>query len=369
MVTVGDIAGYIEALAPPALAQDWDMIGLQVGRADAPVRRVLVCLDVDEELVDEAVKAGCQLIVSHHPLFFNEVTGVTGATAAGKAALKAIENQIAVYVAHTNLDRAPDGINGALADVLGLIGKEVLETTDRLLKLVVFVPGRALADVRSALGDAGAGIIGLYSHCGYASPGTGSFRPLPGADPSEGQVGTDNEVEEYRLEVEVDRAALPAAIQAMKAAHPYEEVAYDLYELQKVTRRYGLGMIGGLEQPMALPDFIDLCRDRISPQLRIAGSTRTVERVAVCGGSGASLIEAAGAAGADVFVTGDVRYHDAQRAIASGLVVIDAGHDGTELPGVAALARRLARDMSIEVVEAELRGPILRGAHDTDSAS
>jgi len=369
LVTVGDIAGHIETLAPPALAQDWDKIGLQVGRADALVQRVLVCLDVDDELVDEAVEAGCQLIVSHHPLFFNEVTGVTGATAAGRTALKAIENRIAVYVAHTNLDKAPDGINDALADALGLIGKQALETTERLLKLVVFVPGRALAEVKSALGNAGAGIIGLYSHCGFASPGTGSFRPLPGAEPSEGQVGMDNEVQEYRLEVEVDRVALPAVVQAMKAAHPYEEVAYDLYELQNVTGRYGLGVIGGLKKPLALPDFIDLCRDRISPQLRIAGLARTVERVAVCGGSGASLIEAAGAAGADVFVTGDVRYHDAQRAIASGLVVIDAGHDATELPGVAGLARRLARDISIEVNEARLRGPIWRGTHDTDSAS
>ena len=360
MVTVGEVAGYIEKLAPLALAESWDRVGLQVGRAGDEVKRLLVCLDVTAEVVSRAVETECRMIVSHHPLFFGDFTGLTEADAAGRLGLRLAEEGINLYVSHTNLDKAPGGINDALAAVFGLADVRVIESAGRLLKLVVFVPKAALAAVRKALGDAGAGVIGLYSHCSFSQPGIGAFRPMPGARPSEGEVGKDNRVEEYRLEVEVSPADLNRVLEAMSAVHPYEEVAFDIYELQNEDRRYGLGRVGELADGMSLEAFVEVCRERVSRGLRVAGPAESmVNRVAVCGGSGASVIERAAAAGAEVLVTGDIKYHDAQKALRLGLAIIDAGHDATELVGLGELASRLAADLDVEVQGAEAPGPYL----------
>lgn len=351
MTTVRDVIAAMEAFAPPSLAERWDKIGLQVGREDAVIERALVCLDVDESVVDEAAGQGCGLIIAHHPLFFAKTAALSDISATGRTALKAAERGIAVYVAHTNLDKAAGGINDALAALFELQNTEPLGAGEALFKLVVFVPTEALDAVKRALGDAGAGIIGLYSHCSFSSPGRGSFRPLAGADPTVGEIGTANTVDEYRLEVEVGESDLAAARSAMIAAHPYEEVAHDIYELVNRGRRHGLGRVGDLEPLVPLDDFIEDCRKLFTPALRVAGSCAEVRRVAVCGGSGASLISAAKAAGADVYVTGDIKYHDAMRAVDLGLTIVDAGHENTEKAALHASLGRLRETLPIEVVE------------------
>jgi dinuclear metal center YbgI/SA1388 family protein len=360
VTTIGEIVVLLESLAPPALAEPWDQVGLQLGRRQAAVKKAMVCLDVEEAVVEEAAAADCRLIIAHHPLFFGGVSAVNDSTASGRAALRAAEQGISVYVAHTNLDKCIGGINDALAGVLKLRNVQVLEPKEPLYKLTVFVPEAALDSVKKALGDAGTGVIGLYSHCSFAAPGKGSFRPLPGAEPSVGEVGAMNAVNEYRLEVEVGASELVAARAAMLAAHPYEEVAYDLYELTNRDRRYGLGRVGDLPDVLELDEFVDLCRTELMTVPRVAGRVQTVRRVAVCGGSGAGLIGAANAAGADVFVSGDIKYHDAADAIGLGLVVIDAGHDSTEKAALRVVSERLREALPIEIIESRDRGCIWR---------
>lgn len=363
MVTVGDVAGYIESLAPPALAEPWDAVGLQVGRAGSPVERLLVCLDVTDDVLTQAIAGGFRMVVAHHPLFFgSDFRGLTDSTPTGRLGLRAVENGLSIFVAHTNLDKTRGGINDDLAAALDLTDTRVLSARERLLKLVVFAPGEAVERVRAAVGDAGAGRIGLYSHCAFASTGVGSFRPLAGAKPSQGEIGKNNLVDEVRLEVEVAAAAVGGVIKAMEAAHPYEEVAYDLYELEKNDSQVGLGRIGDLSPHMTLAGFIEHCRNSVNRAIRVAGDCDRVARVAVCGGSGASLIEAAADRGADVFVTGDVKYHEAQRAVGRGLVVIDAGHDATEIVGMTALSQRMASDLGIDVRFIKPKEPIWREA-------
>ncbi len=361
MVTVAEIAGFIEKIAPPALAEPWDKVGLQVGRAGASAAPVTVCLDVTDAVIDEALACGSKLIICHHPLIFGDFTGPTDSSPAGRLALRAAEAGLGIYAAHTNLDKAPGGISDCMAAALGLTGVEVLEAKERLLKLVVFVPSPALGAVKSALGDAGAGLIGLYSHCSFSSPGIGSFRPLPGASPAEGEVGRDNEVEEYRLEVEVAEADAGRVVAALLAAHPYEEVAYDLYELRRPDRARGLGRVGNLRQPASFEAFIDRCREVFGRHIRYAGGGGAVKRAAVCGGSGGALTGAAAAAGADILVTGDIKLHNAQAALAAGLAVVDAGHDATEVIGMIELGKRLRREFDIKVLAPESIGSIWRG--------
>ncbi len=307
MTSVADIAQYLDKLAPESLAEPWDNVGLQVGREALEVTKLLVCLDVTDDVLEEAISKECQLIVAHHPLFFREITSVTGATPSGQLAMSAIENGLAIYVAHTNLDKAAGGVSDCLAASLGLVDVKVLSAKDNLLKLVVFVPQGALEQVRKALGDAGAGSIGLYSHCSYGVAGTGSFQPLAGARPSVGDVGRDNQVDEVRLEVEVRKTDLARVSEAMIAAHPYEEVAYDLYELKNSDRSVGLGRVGNLKKEIGFDDFVKICKNQISESIRVSGFVERVKRVAVCGGSGSSLIDKASRAGADVMVTGDIK--------------------------------------------------------------
>ncbi len=358
MTSVADISQYLDKLAPEALAEPWDNVGLQVGLEGLEVERLLVCLDVTDAVLKEAISKNCQLIVAHHPLFFREVTGVTGATSTGRLAMLAIENGLAVYVAHTNLDKAAGGISDSLASSLGLVDVKVLSSQDHLLKLVVFVPQDVLERVKKALGNAGAGTIGLYSHCSFGVAGNGSFRPLAGAHPSLGNVGRDNQVDEVRLEVEVRKTDLRKVSEAMIAAHPYEEVAYDIYELKNSDWSTGLGRIGNLKKEIGFDDFVKTCKNQISGRIRVSGFVERVKRVAVCGGSGSSLINVAAGVGADVMVTGDIKYHDALSARDLGLALVDGGHDATEFAGILSLSERLSGEFDVDVVAPRLNSSI-----------
>jgi dinuclear metal center YbgI/SA1388 family protein len=364
LVDVGDVADYLERLAPLSLAEPWDKVGLQVGRRSSPVRRMMVCLDVGDAVISEALERDCQLIVAHHPLLFGDYTPVTEQTAAGRLLLKAVESGLAIYAAHTNLDKAPGGVNDELAGLLGLVDLEPLEKTEPLFKLVVFVPAEALDTVRQAVGDAGAGVIGRYSHCAFSAAGVGAFRPMEGARPAIGEAGRDNRVVEDRLEVEVSQVDLPPVLEALNKAHPYEEVAYDLYELTDKDRRSGIGRVGNVEADRDEESFLELCRRVINPALRAAGHAGIVRRVAVCGGSGGSLVSAASAARADLLVTGDVRHHEALSALNLGLMIVDAGHDLTEIAALRGLTQRWAGELEVEALTPRSEASMWRGGHE-----
>jgi dinuclear metal center YbgI/SA1388 family protein len=336
----------LEELAPARLAEKWDNVGLLVGYPEQPVRAIVIALDVDSDVVEFALAHGANLIVAHHPVIFKGITTLRQDTPQGDLLCRLIQNQIAVIAAHTNLDAAQGGVNDALAAALGLKQATTLLHThaERLYKLAVFVPEQQLEAVRTAMGDAGAGHIGVYSHCSFSVKGEGVFLPLSGATPFIGEEGRLERVAEYKLETCVTENVRQQVLDAMLSAHPYEEVAYDLYALENTGPAFGMGRIGILDQSMSLRQFTAMVKDRLDVSaIKAAGRPDALIRsVAVCGGSGAGFAARAKQAGADVFVTGDVKYHEAQQAIAQELAMVDAGHFATEYPVIAYLEKYLA---------------------------
>lgn len=333
-LVVFDVVNWLERLAPPHLAESWDAVGLQVGDGWAPVRRVLTALTVTPDVVRQARELEADLIVAHHPLLFRPLKAVSFTSRTGAVLASLIKEGIALYVAHTNLDAAPGGVNDGLARRLELEDAVPLvpKPRTRQYKLVTFVPLDHKRAVMEAMAEAGAGVIGQYSHCSFSAAGVGTFRPLAGANPFIGTVGELEEVEEARLEMLVDEERLSAAVQALLKAHPYEEAAYDIYPLEPAKKEAGIGRVGRLKRPMTAEEAVAHVKSALGlAGVRLAGARRErVEKVAVVGGSGGSFVEAAAARGADLLVTGDVDYHDADEARFCGLMVIDAGHFGTE---------------------------------------
>lgn len=359
-VRLNEVLGLVNGLYPPSLAEEWDNVGLQVGDSSAPVEKVLICLDAEEAAIAKAQECGAQLVISHHPLIHRPLKRLTPTDETGRALFRAIRNDIAVVSAHTNLDRASDGLNDWLAERIGLENIAPLERLSggELVKLVVYVPAGHEASVMDALFAAGAGRIGAYDRCSFRTFGTGSFRPGEGTDPFIGREGDTEEVEEFRLETILPQSLTGKVVTKMLKAHPYEEVAYDLIPLINARQDIGLGRIGRLANPLATEEFAALVKERLGVStLRLAGTVQgPISKVAVCGGSGISLFSEAQRQGADCLVTGDVKYHDAQRARSEGLLLIDAGHFGTEQLMVAGLAERLRkasaeRQLPLEIIE------------------
>lgn len=333
-VQAKDLFLLVEELAPRKLAEEWDNPGLQVGDPSLEVRRLFLALDVDEGVCREVVAKGGQAIICHHPLFFKPLSNLRTDHPRGALLASLIRAGIAVYAAHTNLDNAGRGVNDELARRLGLRNEEVLRVRDRqkFLKLVTFVPLSHVEEVRSALGKAGAGWIGNYSECTFQVPGKGTFRPLEGTSPFVGRLGELEFVDEVRLETILPAELTGRVVQALLAAHPYEEVAYDLYPLANEGTARGPGRVGALARPVPFLEFVSGVKEALQlKQLRYGGEpAREIRRVAVCGGAGADLWPAALAARADVLVTGDVGYHAAKDMLAAGINFVDAGHFGTE---------------------------------------
>lgn len=326
---------WMEQLAPKSLAVPDDRIGLQLGTLRKELEHVLVALDVTEAVVDEAIRIGAKLIIAHHAIIFRPLKDLQTDTPAGRLYERLIKHDIAVYISHTNYDVAEGGMNDLMAQVLQLQDVKVLEKLhdDRLQKLVVFVPKSHIEQVRTAILDVGAGWIGDYSHCSFNIEGTGTFKPLEGTNPFIGSTGKMEEVEEVRLETVVPQSMKSRIVRAMLKAHPYEEVAYDLYPLSMEGRSYGLGRVGKLEQDMSLKELAELVKLRFDvPSLRVVGPMdQTVKKVAVLGGSGARYVKHAMFHGADVLVTGDIDYHTAHDALAAGVSLIDPGHNAEKM--------------------------------------
>ncbi len=346
------VIGWLEEWAPPLLADDGDSIGLQVGSRGTEVEKVLVTLEVTPEVIAEAVKEKVQLIVSHHPLIRDPLARLDYDSFPASLAVRLVENRIHFYAAHTNMDAAAGGVNDLLTEQLGLAEVRVLRPApqEKLYKLAVFIPRGHEEDVRQAICNAGAGWIGNYDECTFQVGGAGTFRPLPGTHPFLGRIGALERAEESRLETVVPETRLRAVIGAMLAAHPYEEVAYDLYPLKnKAPGKVGLGRIGRLPDPKPLRVFAEQVGDALGLQaLRLVGdSGRPISVVALCGGAAMSLLKRALEAGADVYITGDVKHHDALNALGQGIAVIDAGHHATEKIIVPAMAKYLAEKAAL----------------------
>lgn len=326
-----EIITLFEQWSPKRYAMDDDPVGLHIGSLSRPVEKVLVTLDVNEDIIDEAIDKGAKLIIAHHPPIFRPLNNILTDTPQGRMIEKCIKNDISVYAAHTNLDVAPGGVNDMLASMLGLTETKVVEPTysEMLYKFSVFSPVSHAEEIRLALAKAGAGAIGDYEGCSFTSSGKGRFKPLEGSNPYLGEIGENEVVEEEKIEVIVPEPIRNAVLKAMLTAHPYEEPAYDFIVLDQKIKEYGLGRVGKLEESMTLTQFAELVKSAFGvPTARFVGDPlKKINKVAVLGGDGNKYIRAAKRSGADVLVTGDLYYHVAHDAEALGLAVVDPGHN------------------------------------------
>jgi len=353
---IQDLVGLLHRAYPPGLAESWDNVGLQVGDPVAEVTNVLVSLDPSLEALEAARKTGAQAILSHHPLIFRPLKSLTPTDETGRIIFQAIQNGIALLAAHTNLDRARNGLNDWLAQELELESPVPLNSGEAgdLFKIVVFVPVGHEGQVAEAMFEAGAGHIGGYDRCSFRCTGTGTFRGGEGTQPFLGKKGVVEQAPEIRLETVVPRERLGKVLEKMQKAHPYEEVAFDLIPLANRRPGIGLGRIGRLVKPVRLDSFARRVKKRLGTgSVRLVGNPATmVSKVAVCGGSGAGMIGEAVRQGADVLVTGDLKYHEARQAEESRLGIIDAGHFATERLMAGRLAdtlNRAAKEASLEI--------------------
>ncbi|WZY00994.1 Nif3-like dinuclear metal center hexameric protein [Bacillus sp. FSL W7-1360] len=324
------LLAHFATFAPKHYEMDGDKNGLMVGTLNKHVKRVMTALDVLEETIDEAIDEQVDLIIAHHPLLFRPLKQIDTSTAIGRIVSKALQHDITIYAAHTNLDVAQGGVNDLLAKQLNLTNTRVLVPThtEAMQKLVVFVPMSHIEEVREALGQAGAGHIGEYSHCAFQTEGTGTFRPSVGANPYIGSAGKQEFVEEIRLETIVTKKQCKAVLTALKRTHPYEEPAYDVYPLEEPAEQLGLGRIGSVHEATNLNAYARFVKEALQLQaVRVVGNGDTpIRKVAVLGGDGNKYVGAAKRAGADVLITGDVYYHVAQDALMDEFCLIDAGH-------------------------------------------
>lgn len=349
--TVKTVTSHLEKLAPLSIAMPGDPVGLQLGSNTAEVKKILLALDPDQAAVNEALSTGAELLLTHHPLFYQKISSVNEDLPGGALVAEAIRNKLNIYSAHTNYDIAPEGVTFQLANRLGLPAEnaQVLEVTgsEQLLKLVVFVPVGNEVAVRNAIAAAGAGQIGNYSHCTFQVSGCGTFMPGEGTNPYIGSSGQLEKADELRVETILPAPRRAAVIKAMVKAHPYEEVAYDLYPLDLEGEAIGLGLIISLEEAVGVEEVVQLCHERLNANsLRHwTGSHDRFKKIALCGGSGGSLIDHALQKGAELFISGDFRYHDLKHAESSNLALIDAGHDATEWPGMFYLQQYLEKKL------------------------
>jgi len=327
-----DIVSYLDSEIPLAFQESYDNSGLQLGEPEKEITAALLTLDVTEEVIEEAIETGCGLIISHHPLIFSGIKKISGKSFIGRIIFRAIRNDIAIYSAHTNLDVHSSGVSIKMAEKIGLKNIKVLSPLNkRLLKLVTFVPGTHLENVRKAVFEAGAGSIGNYDYCGFAADGTGSFRAGDSASPYVGEKGKIHLEKEVRFETILFTHDKERVVKALIGAHPYEEAAYDLYPLENNNVNIGLGAIGELVSGMDELSFLK----HVSSILDAMGirfskiRNKAVNKVALCGGSGSSLLNDAISAGADVFLTSDIKYHTFFEA-ENRILLVDTGHFESE---------------------------------------
>ncbi len=365
MLTVADIVRIIEDLAPPELAVPQDPIGLQLGSGQWEINKLMIALDADHRTIRQAADAGAGMLVAHHPLIYEPLASIDPESPVGRAVAHSLENKVAVYCAHTNLDAAKNGINNSLAVLLEVGDRTAMAgSAPERFKIAVFVPENSLGEVRTAAFEAGAGEIGAYTRCSFASSGTGTFMGLEGTDPAAGNPGSFEEVSELRFEVIANRNIVDGVIDAIRGVHPYEEPAIDIYSLHGPGTDEGIGIIGRLPEEATVGKLANTLIDLLETgSVTIIGEeSRKVQKVAICSGSGASLIGIASANGADAYLTGDMKYHDARQADELDLAVIDFGHFAPERYGMKEFSKTLNMALKntgaeIEILYAEEEDP------------
>lgn len=339
-ITVGDIRRVMDTIAPFSSCMEWDNVGLLIGAPESPVSGIVVALDVTRGAIEEAKRRDANCIVSHHPVIFNALKRLSSSSVPALC----LQNGISVISAHTNYDFAPKGVNYALASALGLQNIRPFgprDTARPYLSLVVFVPKSHIEPVYEAMSAAGAGQLGNYSHCGFLSEGEGRFLPQDGAHPFLGSVGAPEKAEEIRLEMICPPEKLSAVVAAMHAAHPYEEPAWSVFENKALLSQTVYGMIG--ELPQALPcEELALCMETaLETHIQYTPVPGLMRTVAVCGGAGAEYFPDAQSAGADAFLTGEVKHHEWFAAADAGLCLMAGGHHATEHIAMPQLAAQL----------------------------
>lgn len=327
-----ELINHLEKWAPPALQESYDNSGLIVGNRDMEITGVLCCLDSTPEVVQEALAQGANVIVAHHPIVFSGMKRFNGSNYIQRAVELAIKHDVAIYAIHTNLDHVLTGVNGRIAEVLGLQQPRILRPKQNTLcQIVVYSPREHTRKVSEAMFQAGAGHVGQYDQCSFELTGLGAFRPLEGANPSSGNVGKRSVLEEDRLEVIAHTWNLPRILAAMREAHPYEEVAHFVVNHMGPENGLGSGLVGELAEPVAVDAFFDLVKEKFGVHLirHTAHLGNSIRRVAVCGGSGFFLLEDAVKSGADIFLTSDIKYHEFFDADGR-IILADIGHFESE---------------------------------------
>ncbi len=329
---LNEIVNFLETIAPISFQEDYDNAGLLTGNKNNLCTGILISLDCTEEIVQEAIDNNCNLIVAHHPIIFKGLKKINGKNYVERTIIKAIKNDVAIYAIHTNLDNVLHGVNGKMAEKLGLQNIQILAPKNNMLqKLIVFVPKENSAKLTNALYAAGAGNIGNYQHCSFTSTGIGTFTPGKNANPKKGEIGIADISEEEKVEVIFPTYLQDNIIKAMKENHGYEEVAYDILNLANTYQSVGAGIIGNLPKSMEESAFLAFLATTFNQKCikHTALTSKKIQKVALCGGSGSFLTNAAKAAGADVFITSDVKYHEFFDAEGQ-ILLADIGHYESE---------------------------------------
>ena len=347
MTAIAKVIEHLEKLASPNLQEDYDNSGLILGHAGEDIKGVMVSLDCTEEVMDEALKNDCNLLITHHPLLFKAIKRLTGKTYVERCLIKAIKNDLAIYAIHTNLDSVPHGVSGTMAEKLGLLNTMILRPgRSPLKKLVTFCPVEQADEVRKAIFKAGAGHIGNYDHCSFNAEGRGTFRAGEESNPYVGKKGEDHSEAEVRIESIFRVGDQAGLIRALLEAHPYEEVAYDIYPLDNVDTGTGFGLMGDLPEELGSRAFLSLLKSRFhTGVIRHSEYGGKIRKVAVCGGSGAFLIDDALAGNADAYVTGDIKYHDFFES-SGNMMLADIGHFESEQFTVHLLVEELRKNFT-----------------------
>lgn len=326
------IIKYLEELAPPVFQEGYDNAGLITGDYSMEINSTLISLDVTEDVIDEAVAKGANLVIAHHPIIFKGLKRLTGNNYVERTIIKAIKNDIAIYAIHTNLDSVEEGVSAKMCNIIGLENSRVLSPRKNILqKLAFFVPVKNADNVKNAIFNAGAGQIGNYDACSFNAAGFGTFRANENASPHVGKIGEIHKEEELKVEVIMPAYKQQQVVEALLKVHPYEEVAFDIYALENSTNNVGHGMIGELPKAMTETDFLHFLKEKF--KLRVLKHTpllnKKIKKVALCGGSGSFLLKNAISAKADIFISGDFTYHqyfDAENKI----IIADIGHYESE---------------------------------------
>jgi dinuclear metal center YbgI/SA1388 family protein len=363
-VKIKEIQKWMESRFPPSWAEPWDHIGLQLGDPEQPVERMGVTLEATPRSVSWAVQNGLQLMICHHPLFFQAVYSLNKTQEPGRTALRMAQEGIALLVAHTNLDSAPDGVSTALALRLGLIDLRPIEKPFQdSVKFVVFIPIGYEEKIMQSLDETKAGRIGSYRLCTYKSRGEGTFKAGIGTHPFRGEMGKIERVSEWRLEVLTSRANVLELTEKIRQVHPYEEMPYDIYPVENTLPDVGLGRVGHFDPPLSWESLIQRLKQAVEvPAVRVSGSIPPmVQKAAVCGGSGSALIPGASSTGAQVFICGEIGYHPMVSHEGQASTLIEIGHYPSEKWVIPALAVSIKKRSQVEGWGLEVLEEILPG--------